>query len=31
MIQRDGLQPDAVVVGKTIGGGIPAGAYGMNA
>ena len=31
MIQRDGLQPDAVVVGKTIGGGIPAGAYGMTA
>ena len=30
MIQRDGLQPDAVVVGKTIGGGIPAGAYGMT-
>jgi glutamate-1-semialdehyde aminotransferase len=31
MISRDGLQPDAVVVGKTIGGGIPAGAYGMTA
>jgi len=31
MIQRDGLQPDAVVVGKTIGGGVPAGAYGMTA
>jgi glutamate-1-semialdehyde 2,1-aminomutase len=30
MIQRDGLRPDAVVVGKTIGGGIPAGAYGMT-
>jgi glutamate-1-semialdehyde 2,1-aminomutase len=30
MIARDGLQPDAVVVGKTIGGGIPAGAYGMT-
>jgi glutamate-1-semialdehyde aminotransferase len=30
MIQRDGLEPDAVVVGKTIGGGIPAGAYGMT-
>jgi len=31
MTQRDGLQPDAVVIGKTIGGGIPAGAYGMTA
>jgi glutamate-1-semialdehyde aminotransferase len=31
MIKRDGLVPDAVVVGKTIGGGIPAGAYGMTA
>jgi len=31
MTQRDGLEPDAVVVGKTIGGGIPAGAYGMTA
>lgn len=31
MIQRDGLKPDAVVVGKTIGGGVPAGAYGMTA
>jgi glutamate-1-semialdehyde 2,1-aminomutase len=31
MIARDRLQPDAVVVGKTIGGGIPAGAYGMTA
>ena len=30
MIQRDSLQPDAVVVGKTIGGGVPAGAYGMT-
>ncbi len=30
MIQRDGLRPDAVVVGKSIGGGIPAGAYGMT-
>jgi glutamate-1-semialdehyde 2,1-aminomutase len=26
-----GLDPDAVVVGKTIGGGIPAGAFGMSA
>lgn len=30
MTQRDGLQPDAVVVGKTIGGGIPAAAYGLT-
>jgi glutamate-1-semialdehyde aminotransferase len=30
MIARDGLDPDAVVVGKSIGGGIPAGAYGMT-
>jgi len=30
MTQRDGLKPDAVVVGKTIAGGIPAGAYGMT-
>jgi len=31
MTLRDGLEPDAVVVGKTIAGGIPAGAYGMTA
>jgi glutamate-1-semialdehyde 2,1-aminomutase len=31
MTKRDGLQPDAVVIGKTIAGGIPAGAYGMTA
>ena len=31
MVARDGLRPDAVVVGKTIAGGIPAGAYGMTA
>ncbi|TBN56347.1 aminotransferase class III-fold pyridoxal phosphate-dependent enzyme [Glaciihabitans arcticus] len=30
MTQRDNLRPDAVVVGKTIGGGIPAGAHGMT-
>jgi glutamate-1-semialdehyde 2,1-aminomutase len=30
MIARDGLRPDAVVVGKSIGGGIPAAAYGMT-
>jgi glutamate-1-semialdehyde aminotransferase len=31
MIGTLGLQPDGVVVGKSIGGGIPAGAYGMTA
>jgi glutamate-1-semialdehyde 2,1-aminomutase len=31
MTKRDGLVPDAVVVGKAIGGGIPAGAFGMTA
>ncbi len=31
MTKRDSLQPDAVVIGKTIAGGIPAGAYGMTA
>jgi glutamate-1-semialdehyde 2,1-aminomutase len=30
MTARDGLRPDIVVVGKTIGGGIPAGAWGMS-
>ncbi len=30
MTARDGLQPDVVVVGKTIGGGIPAAAWGMT-
>lgn len=30
MIARDGLRPDAVVVGKSIGGSIPAAAYGMT-
>ena len=30
MTQRNGLSPDAVVIGKTIAGGIPAGAYGMT-
>ena len=30
MTLRDGLSPDAVVIGKTIAGGIPAGAYGMT-
>ena len=27
---RDGLEPDMLVIGKTIGGGIPAGTYGMT-
>jgi glutamate-1-semialdehyde 2,1-aminomutase len=31
MTLRDGLRPDAIVVGKAIGGGIPAGAWGMTA
>ncbi len=31
MTLRDGLRPDAVVVGKAIGGGIPAAAFGMTA
>ncbi len=30
MTARDGLRPDVVVVGKTIAGGIPAGAFGMT-
>ncbi|TXK17801.1 aminotransferase class III-fold pyridoxal phosphate-dependent enzyme [Homoserinibacter sp. GY 40078] len=30
MTARDGLRPDVVVVGKTIGGGVPAGAWGMT-
>jgi glutamate-1-semialdehyde 2,1-aminomutase len=30
MTARDGLRPDAIVVGKTIAGGIPAGAWGMT-
>ena len=30
MTQRDGLEPDMLVIGKTIGGGIPAGTYGMS-
>ena len=31
MTQRDGLTPDIVVIGKSIGGGIPSGAYGLSA
>jgi glutamate-1-semialdehyde aminotransferase len=30
MTARDGLDPDILVIGKTIGGGIPAGTYGMT-
>ncbi len=30
MTETENLQPDAVVIGKSIGGGIPAGAYGMT-
>lgn len=30
MTGRDGLRPDAVVLGKTIAGGVPAGAFGMT-
>jgi glutamate-1-semialdehyde aminotransferase len=31
MTARDRLEPDMLVIGKTIGGGIPAGTYGMSA
>jgi glutamate-1-semialdehyde 2,1-aminomutase len=31
MTGRDGLSPDMLVIGKTIGGGIPVGTYGMTA
>jgi len=31
MTQRDGLEPDIFVIGKSIGGGIPSGAYGITA
>jgi glutamate-1-semialdehyde aminotransferase len=31
MTGRDSLEPDILVIGKTIGGGIPAGTYGMSA
>lgn len=30
MTQRDGLDPDVVIIGKAIGGGIPTGAYGLS-
>ena len=31
MTQRDGLEPDVLVIGKAIGGGIPTGSYGLSA
>lgn len=31
MTARDGLQPDIFVIGKSLGGGIPSGAYGLSA
>jgi glutamate-1-semialdehyde 2,1-aminomutase len=31
MTKRDGLEPDIVIIGKSIGGGIPTGAYGLSA
>jgi len=31
MTQRDGLRPDIVVIGKSIAGGVPIGAYGLSA
>ena len=30
MTARDGLEPDIVVIGKSIGGGVPCGAYGLS-
>jgi len=30
MTARDGLQPDVLVIGKSIGGGVPCGAYGLT-
>ena len=30
-IQAEGLEPDAVTLGKSIGGGVPIGAYGVTA
>lgn len=30
MTLRDGLQPDVLVIGKSIGGGVPSGAYGLS-
>ena len=30
MTARDGIDPDVVVIGKSIGGGIPSGAYGLS-
>lgn len=31
MTRREGLSPDVVVIGKSIGGGVPTGAYGLSA
>jgi glutamate-1-semialdehyde 2,1-aminomutase len=31
MTRRDNLEPDIVIIGKSIGGGIPTGAYGLSA
>lgn len=31
MTKRDNLEPDIVIIGKSIGGGIPTGAYGLSA
>ncbi len=31
MTRRDGLEPDVLVIGKAIGGGIPTGSYGLSA
>jgi glutamate-1-semialdehyde 2,1-aminomutase len=31
MTRRDGLRPDAVTIGKSLGGGVPCGAYGLSA
>jgi glutamate-1-semialdehyde 2,1-aminomutase len=31
MTKRDALEPDIVIIGKSIGGGIPTGAYGLSA
>jgi glutamate-1-semialdehyde 2,1-aminomutase len=31
MTARDGLEPDVLVIGKSLGGGVPCGAYGLSA
>jgi glutamate-1-semialdehyde 2,1-aminomutase len=30
MTKRDGLKPDAITIGKSLGGGVPCGAYGLS-